>query len=215
MKVSIVIVAVIAVVLAGCTDGQVQTAVPAATSRDETSAERALRESNARLQSTVVEGMMIGSATGALIGGISDGKRGALRGLQLGFIGGTAAGAYVRNLQAKYASQERVLNQVLQDIARTNAELDRSIAAMRALVAENKAAIAKATSGANERGRRDVVEMKKAISSANQQADFFGQARGILLSQGSPAGAMDPQLAKLAQRIATMKELSASLSAAL
>ncbi len=215
MKASFAIAVSAALILASCTEGPVQTSAPNAAVVSETAAEKALRESNDRLQKTVVEGMVIGTTAGALFGALNDGRRGALRGAGIGLIGGSAAGIYVRNLQAKYASEERVLNQVLRDIARTNAELERSISAMRTLLAENKAAIAKGTSGAKARGRTGLAEMREAISHANQQSQFFGEARGLLISQGTNGAAMDPQLARLSQRIATMKELSAGLAAAL
>ena len=214
MKLSIAVTAV-ALILASCTDGPVQTSAPNATVAPKTAAEMDLRESNVRLQKTVGEAMVIGTTAGALLGALNDGRRGALRGAGFGLLGGSAAGIYVRNLQAKYASKERVLNEVLQDITRTNAELERSIAAMRTVLAENKAAIANGTSGAKARGRTNLVEMRETISSANQQSQFFGEARGLLIGQGTNGAALDPQLAKLAQRIATMKELSANLSAAL
>lgn len=202
-----------AALLAACTDGAYLTWEP------ETAAERELRESTERLQSTVGEGSLFGAAAGAVLGGLAGGAEGAFQGAQLGRLGGAAAGGYVRQLQAEFASQEAVLDQVLQDIARTNAELEVAIASMRALVAERQAAIAAAgpesEPRAVARGQRNAFEMENAVTAASQQAEFFGSARGLLLSEGSSTAVLDPQLALLAERIAAMRQIASSLSGTL
>lgn len=221
MKSAIVAVVFSVGLLAGCAVVPIKIPLGKVTSTtalaSETAAERALRQSNARLQSTVVEGMVFGTATGAILGGLTSGRQGAIRGAGMGLLGGTAAGAYVAQKQAEFASKEAVLDQVLKDINRTNAELVKNIAAMRALVAERRAAIANASAeekaAAIAQGKKNTAEMKKAVNIASQQAEFFGSARGLLISEGNTgaAAALDPQLAVLANRIATMKEISVSL----
>lgn len=201
-----------AALLAACSDG------PYLTWEPESAAEREMRESTERLQATVGEGSLFGAAAGAVLGGLAGGAEGAFQGAQLGRLGGAAAGGYVRQLQADFTSQEAVLDQVLQDIARTNAELEVAIASMRALVAERQAAIAAASGDsaarAIARGERNAGELERAVAVASQQAEFFGSARGLLISEGSPGAAatLDPQLALLAARIAAMREISAGLS---
>ena len=207
-KTSLALVAAISI-LTACSDG------PYLTWQPETPAERAMRESTERLQSTIGEGSLLGAAAGAVLGGLAGGAEGAFQGAELGRLGGAAAGGYVRQLQSQFASQEAVLNQVLADITRTNAELERAIANMRGLIAERRAALAADNSASTiARANRNSVEMQSAVTAADQQAEFFGQARGLLLSEGAPAAVLDPQLALLAERIAAMKDLSAALSAA-
>ncbi len=194
--------------LAACSGG------PFLTWQPETPAERAMRESTERLQSTIGEGSLFGAAAGAVLGGLAGGAEGAFQGAELGRLGGAAAGGYVRQLQSQFASQEAVLNQVLADIARTNAELERAIANMRGLIAERRAALAADNSASTiARANRNSVEIQAAIAAASQQAEFFGEARGLLLSEGASAAVLDPQLALLAERIAVMREISSGLAA--
>lgn len=195
-------------ILSACSDG------PYLTWQPETAAERAMRESTERLQSTIGEGSLFGAAAGAVLGGLAGGAEGAFQGAELGRLGGAAAGGYVRQLQSQFATQEAVLNQVLADIARTNAELEHAIANMRGLIAERRAALAADNSASTiARANRNSVEIQAAITAASQQADFFGEARGLLLSEGASAAVLDPQLALLAERIAAMREISSSLGA--
>lgn len=194
--------------LAACSGG------PFLTWQPETPAERAMRESTERLQSTIGEGSLFGAAAGAVLGGLAGGAEGAFQGAEIGRLGGAAAGGYVRQLQSQFASQEAVLNQVLADIARTNAELERAIANMRGLIAERRAALAADNSASTiARANRNSVEIQAAIAAASQQAEFFGEARGLLLSEGASAAVLDPQLALLAERIAVMREISSGLAA--
>ncbi len=216
MKKSFISVLIVIGLLAACSTSSNSVPTSSAAPKHETAAERALRESNGRLQATVVEGTMIGTATGALFGSLTSGRKGAIRGAGIGFLGGTAAGIYVRNMQAKYVSEEAVLDQVLQDISRTNAELAVNIRAMRALVAERKRAVANATDDTAKaeiaRSAKDMREMQQAVSYASQRAEFFGSARGILREQGTSTGALDPQIAKLKQRIAEMRAIAQELA---
>ncbi len=193
--------------LAACSGG------PFLTWQPETAAERAMRESTERLQSTIGEGSLLGAAAGAALGALAGGAKGAFQGAELGRLGGAAAGGYVRQLQSAFATQEAVLDQVLADIARTNADLEAAIVNMRALIAERQAALAADSSAsAVARGARNIAEIDSAIAAAGQQAEFFEQARGVLQSEGTATGILDPQLALLAERIAEMREISSGLN---
>jgi hypothetical protein len=198
---------------AGCSEG------PFLTWEPETEAEREMRESVERLQSTVGEGAILGAAGGAALGALLGGAEGAFRGAEIGRLGGAAAGSYVRQLQSEFASEEAVLDQVIADLKATNARLEENIAAMRGLLAERRAALATARANADatrasERGRRNLGEMTKAVEEAERYDGFFGATRGLLIADGTNvAGSdFDPQVEELRNRIATMKEIASELS---
>lgn len=108
--------------------------------KPETPAEKQLRESRENLQRTVGEGGVAGAVGGAVIGGLLGGVGGAFQGAEIGRFAGAASGAYVRNLQAEFASKEEILDQVITDLEVTNTRLEETIAAMRGVVAETRAA---------------------------------------------------------------------------
>lgn len=206
-----------ALVLSGCAEGAFLTWEP------ETPTEKEMRLKSERLQATVGEAAVTGLAIGALIGGLIGGGEGAFRGAQIGRFLGVGAGSYVRQLQARYASQEEVLDQVARDIEATNAEIEATIADMRVVLEERRAALAAARAAATteaarvayERQRarteRTVVEMNGAIAAAERREAFFGEARSLLAAEG-PAGPVDPALASLSARIAAMREIATALS---
>jgi len=176
----------------------------------ETPAERELRESRERLQRTVGEGAAAGVAAGALVGALVGGTAGAFRGAQLGRLGGAAAGGYVRQLQEEFASQEQILGQVLKDLQATNARLERAIAAVRAVIAEQQAQ----ASADPVRRERNASEAAAAVQAAVQQAQFFGSARSLLTEQGFATGpsGVDAELARLQSRITAMRGIAEGLA---
>lgn len=175
----------------------------------ETPAERELRESRERLQRTVGEGGLAGAGLGALIGGAAGGVQGAFAGAEVGRFGGAAAGGYVRQLQEQYATQEQVLEAVTVDLRRTNARMDDSIRAMRAALAERQAA-AGPDAGLTERLRAEVDD---TVTVARQQEAFFASTRSLLISDGiSTQGSIDPELARLRDRVAGMQSIADALA---
>jgi len=195
--------ALVATGLGGCVGDELVTYTP------ETPAERELRESRERLQRTVGEGGVFGAGVGAAAGAAAGGLQGAFRGAQVGRLGGAAAGAYVRQLQERYASREAILGQVVTDLRATNTRMEQSIAAMKAAQAERRAAGPDAT-----RDRRIAEEAVASVQAAEQQVQFFAQTRSILDEQGLSASgsAVDPELARLRQRVSTMRSIAAALA---
>jgi uncharacterized membrane protein len=176
----------------------------------ETPAERELRESRERLQRTVGEGGLAGAGLGALIGGAAGGVQGAFAGAEVGRFGGAAAGGYVRQLQEQYATQEQVLDAVTVDLRRTNARMDDSIRAMRAALDERQAASATQDAGLTERLQAEVDD---TVTVARQQEAFFASTRSLLISDGlSTQASIDPELARLRDRVASMQSISDTLA---
>lgn len=187
----------------------------------ETEQERALRESRERLERTQGEGSLAGAGLGALIGAVTGGASGAVQGAQIGRLGGAAAGAYVRQIQTEFATREAVLDRVASDIAAANAELETSIAALRALVETRRSQIGglrQAGDGPQltrqiARTGRNLEEANRTVETAAQTAEFFGAARNLLVTDGiAPAGALSPELAALQARVATLRSIAQELA---
>lgn len=209
-----VVAASMVFVLTACADG------PFLTWEPETEAEQAVRESTERLQRAVGEGTVYGTLGGSILGALTGGLQGALSGAEVGRFAGAGAGSYVSSLQEKYASKEQVLDQVVKDIAASNAEIEASIANMQRLLVERRGVLRAARADANvsaaraeARGNRNLGEMQKAVDAAEGQAAFFGAAR-TALSESDPAAAraIDPQLALMRDRIKAMKDIAGSLA---
>lgn len=195
----------LALPVAGCVEDELVTYTP------ETPAERELRLSRERLQRTVGEGGLFGAGLGAAAGAAAGGVHGAFRGAQVGRLGGAAAGAYVRQLQERYATREAVLDRVVSDLRTKNAEMEASIAALRAAASERRAA------GPDiARDQRVAQEARATVAAAESQEEFFSRTRSILDAEGlQPGGsAVDPELARLRQRVSTMRGIAATLSTA-
>ncbi|MEL6235897.1 MAG: hypothetical protein AAFR46_15985 [Pseudomonadota bacterium] len=200
-------------VLAGCTQGEFLTWDP------DTDAEKAMREKSERLQTTVTEGALSGFALGALIGGVLGGTEGAFQGAELGRLIGAGSGTYVRSLQEEFATREEVLDAVARDIAATNAALEATIADMRVVLEERRAALAEARETASSlarqqaRTQRSLREMTGAIVAAEARETFFGEARTLLRVDNAATPQVDPELAALSERIAAMREIAEALAA--
>ncbi|MEM9428898.1 MAG: hypothetical protein AAGA32_05310 [Pseudomonadota bacterium] len=176
----------------------------------ETPAERELRESREALQSTVGQGSLVGAAGGAAIGVLLGGGLGGARGAQIGQLVGAGAGNYVRQLQEEFATEEEVLGQVISDIQATNARLERTIAAMQAVLAEQRAQVA----ADSTRVERNASEAVAAVEAAEVQERFFGQTRSLLIETGAPvtSSAYDGELGRLQSRIAAMRDIASDLA---
>jgi len=191
----------------------------------ETVAEREMRLSVSRLQSTVGEGSLFGAGIGAVLGGFFGQTEGAFQGAQLGRLGGVTAGAYLRQLQQQFSETEDVLAAMVTDTQATNAELEVAIANMRALLDERRS-ILQATQSAGDltvqaraeaRGNRNLGEMNLAVTSAEAKQSLFGDTRELILIETPTAetAALDSQIELIRNRINTMKQLSNTLAQAL
>ena len=143
----------------------------------ETEAERELRLSRERLQSTVGQGGLTGAAGGALLGALVGGAGGAFQGAEIGRLAGAAAGAYVRQLQAEYASQEAVMVQVAADLRATNAEMQRSIDAMRAVLAQTRAAGEEDVVRRNRNAATSIPKPKRPLPPPRRSSGSTSQRR--------------------------------------
>jgi uncharacterized protein YcfJ len=188
--------------LAAC-DAELVTFTP------ETGAERELRESRERLERTQGEGSLAGAGAGAILGAVTGGVQGAFSGAQIGRLGGAAAGGYVRQLQTTYASEEQVLDAVVSDLRTTNARMDDSLRAMQAALREQQGAQV-ASSARTDRLR---LEVDDTLAAAQQQEAFFASTRSLLISDGlGVQGSVDPELARLRDRVASMQTIANALA---
>lgn len=200
--------------VSGCTQGEFLTWDP------DSDAERALRAKSEALQTTVGEASVAGFTLGAVIGGILGGTEGAFQGAQIGRFFGAGAGTYVSDLQAQYATREEVLDAIARDVEATNTALEATIADMRNVLEERRAALQAAQTEAaslereRARSRRALVEMEGAITAAENRAAFFGEARTLVARDG-PAPGIEPRLTELSSRLSTMRQVAETLAAAI
>jgi hypothetical protein len=188
----------------------------------ETVEEKALRQKAEALASTVGEGGLAGFTIGALIGGLTGGMQGAFAGARLGRFIGAASGVYVRGLQEGYANREAQLNQLAADLELNNRDLESAIATMRAVLSQQQARLSAARASGNQPAVRHAQEqasgnlavMNQAIEAAVQRQNVFGEARTLLVVDGSPAPNAAPANARynaLADRIAAMRSIANTL----
>lgn len=205
-----------ALVVASCNTQSTQAPVAQAPS-GASQAERDLAKQAKAFQKTVVQGIAVGVTVTFLAGGKSLKPGGALL---IGVPLGAAAGTYVAHLQKRYTNKERRLDKARGDVETANKELEAAIATMRAVLAQQRselAAIRKSTAN-NSALAREVTEaqgnlrnMERAIDGAEGWRREFSEARSVLQVEGQLAG-IDPGIAALSQRIATMRKIANSLA---
>ncbi len=166
---------------------------------------------------TVAEGIAVG-VTVTFIGGGKSGNPGGL--LLIGVPIGAAAGSYVAFLQKKYANKERRLEKARKDVRTANKELEAAIATMRAVLAQQRRELAeiRKTAGNNtaltrelNEARNNLRNMEQAIDGATGWQKEFSAARSVVQVEGQLAG-IDPGIAALSKRIATMRSIANSLA---
>ncbi len=179
-------------------------------------AERDLAKQAKAFQKTVTQGIAVG-VTVAFIGGGKTGNPGGL--LLIGVPFGAVAGTYVAFLQKKYANQERRLKKARSDVQTANKELEAAIATMRAVLAQQRRELTeiRKTAGSNSALSRELTEargnlrnMERAIKGAEGWQREFSDARSVIKVEGRLAG-IDPGIAALSKRIATMRSIANSL----
>lgn len=180
-------------------------------------AEQDLAKQAKAFQKTVAQGIAVG-ITITFIAGRKTLKPSEL--LSIGVPFGAAAGTYVAFLQKRYTNKERRLEKARDDIDVANKELEAAIKTMRVVLAQQRselAAIRKST-GNNAALAREVSEaqrnlknMERAIDGAEGWKREFGSARSIVQVEGQLAG-IDPGIAALSQKIATMRTIANSLA---
>lgn len=180
-------------------------------------AERDLAKQARAFQKTVAEGMAVGAIISFGVGGnSSDLGDTLLTGVTLG----AAAGTYVALLQRRYATKERRLEKARDDVESANKALEAAIATMRAVLTQQRselAAIRKTTQSNSalarevSEARRNLRNMERAIDGAEGWRREFSDSRSVLQVENRLAG-IDPGIAALSKRIATMRAIANSLA---
>lgn len=196
------------------------------------------------LQATVREGTMLGGLLGGLsvgVGGSSFGINDRNRGTSIaigtgtGMAAGNLAGRYVAAKQQRYGRELDVIEAMTADVRSKNAQAARTIRAMEAVVAEDRARLAelRAAVAAGEARddaltaqlaavEADLETMQDATLAAQEHLETFVDARSIVLRQSADPGlagrpqtrAMDGEIDALRQRIGAMNTLVRDLSEA-
>lgn len=205
-----------ALVVAACDSQSTQAPVTQARS-GASQAERDLAKQAKAFQKTVAQGIAVGVTVTFIGGGKSLKPSGVLL---IGVPLGAAAGTYVAFLQKRYANKERRLEKARDDVETANKELEAAIATMRVVLAQQRSELAaiRKTTGSNTALAREVTEaqgnlrnMELAIDGAEGWRREFSASRSVLQVEGQLAG-IDPGIAALSQRIATMRTIANSLA---
>lgn len=179
-------------------------------------AERDLAKQAKGFQKTVAQGIAVG-VTVTFIGGKSSNPGGLLL---IGVPIGAVAGTYVAFLQKRFSNQERRLKKARADVQTANKELEAAITTMRIVLAQqrNELAAIRSTAGNNAALSRELNEaqgnlrnMERAINGAEGWQREFSDARSVLQVENQLAG-IDPGIAALSKRIATMRTIASSLA---
>jgi len=211
-----VVILVSALVVAACNHQSTQAPVTQRSS-GASQAERDLAKQAKAFQKTVLQGIAVGVTVSLFTGDDSPGFGNAL---SIGVPLGAAAGTYVGYLQKRYTNKERRLEKARDDVESANRDLEAAIATMRAVLAQQRselAAIRKSTAS-NSALAREVTEaqgnlrnMERAIDGAEGWHREFSASRSVVKTEGQLAG-IDPEIAALSQRIATMRTIANSLA---
>lgn len=181
---------------------------------DASAAEQDLQQRTRAYQRTLVEA----TASGAIIGGASGGPGG---GVIWGAGVGLFAGSYVSFLQQEYSDRESALEELQADLQLINADMEATIATMRSVVAQQQQRLAQIAADPNQAGLRaqeladsysNRANMDRIIEGATEWQAQFQEARSLAQSPAEQAQ-IDPQLARLSQRIAEMRQIASSLAA--
>ena len=212
------------IALASCADAPDTTrnsAVPPA------EAEAELRRQARVMGKTILEGATAGGAVGGTIGfTIGGGDRDSTRqGANVGLALGATAGTYVAFVQRRFLRKEARLRRIKEDLDRNAAEMEATLAAMRQVLALQRAELAAFPAVSSEdpgRAAREVEEaeanlaqMRLAVSGAQARQEEFGAARLLTLEAEDTQSPIDPDLALLAERIGQMRAVANDLALAL
>lgn len=209
--------------LLGCVEGGSSTTSRSATVASE-QADPDLARQAAAMQKTILEGAIAGAAVG---GGVSLGLGGDRNQVQLGTLTGlgvgAVAGSYVAFVQQRYASKERRLKIVKEDLDENAAEMQATIAVMQRVLAEQQAQLravrARAAAGKADpatleqtvtTAQANLAEMQRAVDGAASRQAEFNSTRSVVPVSGG-ASAIDPELAQLSATISAMRSIALDL----
>ena len=207
---------------------------------EQTQAERDLDANTAQLsqplvtEETVQEGTLLGGLLGGAVGfGFGKQDDNVQLAVPVGMLAGSAAGRYVAAKQAEYSEKVAVIEAITRDVRNKNQEADRTIKAMEVVVADHREQLAHLRAS-KDKGRKnqlqlqqqitiakhDLETMKQATGKAKEHLALFGEARGIVITEKTPAAAaeapavksMDGEIESLRNRIQSMNKLVNELS---
>ena len=208
----------------GNSQAQAQTAV----AESLTPAERRMREQSKAFQKTVWQGALIGAGTTGLIG-LLIGEEAAMVASLLGGAAGGLAGSYVAKKQKQFSNKEDVLNSMIADVRKSNAETQEFIASVREVIAEDQRRLAavqqqvrkgQATQADLDSARRRIADNKQVIAQAGQGArerqGMFQGAEKIYHRHhpDSDTGGLQRELDAYHKNIQTLASLAQSVSTA-
>lgn len=184
-----------------------------------TAAETEMRRQERALQRTLKEGVSTGIATTTLAASLFQNDSKALgTGIRLGGRGGLAAGSYVATLQRRYITKEARLGKLRDDIAATNMRAEAAVAAMRAVLAQQRSELAAARAAGGAAATREAAEaeanlgaMRSLIIATEARREELLSTRTLRLVPGQETG-VDSQVQALSGRIATMREIAELLA---
>ena len=168
------------------------------------------------MQRTVWEG----AATGAVLGGVGavifgGDSEDVIKGAVAGGVAGAAAGTYVGYLQQQYATNEDRLERLRADIERANADTEATLRTMRAVLDQNRRALAAARAdpgrdlpAAQQAAERDLANMQLATAGAGRWLDDFQSTRSLGL-----AGGVERQINELSRHISDMRAVTRMMAA--
>ena len=198
--------------LAGCVDS-------GANDPNLTPEQRRIRAQRAEQDRTVgggaVAGAIIGGLIGLAVGGNNRGAAAAVGAVAGGALG-AGAGYYVARRKQQYANENERLGVMTSDVRNENQQLAQFVADSRAVVAHDKADLARLRGEyANRRSSRadldrriaiaeqDAQAIQQRINSARKQLAEFQQARAQ--AQGPAGPQMDAEIARLNGQIAQLE----------
>lgn len=210
-------------------DGNSQAPAQTAAAESLTPAERRMREQSKAFQKTVWEGALIGAGTTGLIALLIGEETAMLASLLGGGAAGGLAGSYVAHKQKQFSNKEDVLNSMIADVRKSNAETQEFIASVREVIAEDQRRLAaveqqvrkgQATQAELDSTRRRIADNKKVITQAGQGArerqGMFQGAEKIYHRNhpDSDTGGLQRELDAFNNNIKTLEALAKSVSTA-
>lgn len=210
-------------------DGNRQAPAQTAAAESLTPAERRMREQSNAFQKTVWQGALIGAGTSGLIALLIGEETAMVASLLGGGAAGGLAGSYVANKQKQFSNKEDVLDSMIGDVRKSNAETQEFIASVREVIAEDQRRLAaveqqvrqgQATQAELDKTRRRIADNKQVVVQASQGArERLGMFQGAerLYHRDHPdtnTGGLQRELDAFNKNIKTLDGLAQSVSTA-
>jgi hypothetical protein len=213
------------------TDSGDNSQTPAQTASPEslTPSERRMREQSNAFQKTVWQGALIGAGTTGLIAVLVGEETAMLASLFGGGAAGGLSGSYVAHKQKQFSNKEDVLNSMIADVRKSNAETQEFIVSVREVIAEDQRRLAaveqqvrkgQATQAELDNTRRRIADNKRIITQASQGArerQVMFQGAETIFHRNHPdsdTGGLQRELDAFNINIKTLESLAQSVSTA-